>query len=316
MISVIVPTAHRPQLLMRALKSVLTQSMSDLEVIVVVDGPNPETTKLLSDIADDRLRFVQNPRSLGGAGARNVGIRAARGEWIAFLDDDDEWLEDKLELQLAAAGPVRDNIIVSCLSYVVTPLQCYIWPRRLYDNASPLGEYLFDRRTWFRGDVMLQCSSLLMSRQLALELMFKPDHDDWDMLLRAVNAKDAKIVNVNKSLVIHHTEDGRGSLGASFDWRKSLTWADNNRSLISPRAYAGFCLTIVSPQAAKAADYSAFFFLLYRAFRYGSPRLIHITLYFAIWLVPIHRRQKLRSAWYRQPRSRTVCSRTENNGPN
>ena len=53
MISVIVPTAHRPQLLMRALKSVLTQSMSDLEVIVVVDGPNPETTKLLSDIADD-----------------------------------------------------------------------------------------------------------------------------------------------------------------------------------------------------------------------------------------------------------------------
>ena len=107
MISVIVPTAHRPQLLRRAVNSVLAQSMSDLEVVVVIDGPDLETTQLLSDIADRRLRFIQNPRSLGSAGARNVGIKAARGEWIAFLDDDDEWVRDKLELQLATAGPVN-----------------------------------------------------------------------------------------------------------------------------------------------------------------------------------------------------------------
>ena len=305
MISVIVPTAHRPQLLMRAVTSVLAQSMSDLEVVVVVDAPIClETTQLLSDIADRRLRFIQNPRSLGSAGARNVGIKAARGEWIAFLDDDDEWLRDKLELQLATAGPVNHLVIVSCLSYVVTPLQRYIWPRHIYDGASSLDEYLFDRRTWFRGDVMMQCSSLLMSRQLSLELMFTPEHDDWDILLRAVNAKGVRIVSVGKPLVIHHTEDGRNSLGASFDWRKSLMWADNNRSLINPRAYAGFCLTIVSPQAAKAGDYSAFLVLLYRAFRYGYPRPIHFALYLAIWLIPIRWRQKLRSLWYHPPRSR------------
>jgi glycosyltransferase involved in cell wall biosynthesis len=306
MISVIVPTVRRPKLLIRAVNSVLAQSTSDLEVVVVIDGPDPETTQLLSDIADRRLRFIQNLRSLGSAEARNVGIKAARGEWVAFLDDDDEWLRDKLELQLTVAGPVRHDVIVSCLSYVVTPLQRYIWPRRVYDNVSSLDEYLFDRRSWFRGDVMLQCSSLLMSRQLSRELMFTPEHDDWDMLLRAVNAKGVKIVSVNKPLVMHHTEDGRHSLGASFDWRRSLTWADSNRSLISPRAYAGFCLTIVSPQAAKAGDYSAFFVLLYRALSNGSPRPIHFALYLAIWLIPIHRRQKLRSLWYRPPKSRNV----------
>src|SRR5271154_5116163 len=305
MISVIVPTAHRPQLLMRAVTSVLAQSMSDLEVVVVVDAPIClETTQLLSGIADRRLRFIQNPRSLGSAGARNVGIKAARGEWIAFLDDDDEWLKDKLELQLATAGPVNHFVIVSCLSYVVTPLQRYIWPRHIYDGASSLDEYLFDRRTWFRGDVMLQCSSLLMSRQLSLELMFTPEHDDWDILLRAVKAKGVRIVSVGKPLGIHHTEDGRDSLGASFDWRKSLMWADDNRSLINPRAYAGFCLTIVSPQAAEAGDYSAFLVLLYRAFHYGYPRPIHFALYLAIWLIPIRWRQKLRSLWYHPPRSR------------
>ncbi len=298
MISVIVPTVHRPQLLSRAINSILAQSISDLEVVVVIDGPDPETVRLLNDIADRRLRFIQNAQSLGSAEARNVGIRAARGEWIAFLDDDDEWLKDKLELQLAAAESVNHLVVVSCLSHVVTPLQRRVWPRRIYDNTSRLDEYLFDRRSWFRGDVMLQCSSLLMSRQLCRELMFGPEHDVWDLLLRAVSTKGAKIVTVNKPLVIHHTEDGRDSLGANFNWRKSLLWADNNRSLISRRAYAGFCLTIISPQAAKAGDYTAFFVLLYRAFRYGYPRPIQLALYLSIWLIPMRRRQKLRSLWH------------------
>jgi glycosyltransferase involved in cell wall biosynthesis len=315
MISVIIPTARRPRLLLRAVNSVIAQSSSDLEVVVVIDGPDPETTRVLNDIDDHRLRVIENPKSLGGAGARNVGIKAARGEWVAFLDDDDEWVRAKLERQLAAAGPVCHFVIISCLSYVVTPLQRYIWPRRVYDNLVPLAEYLFDRRGWFRGDVMLQCSSLFMSRELCLELMFAPEHDDWDLLLRAVTTKGARIVTVNEPLVIHHTEDGRASLGASFDWKKSLAWANNNRDLISPRAYAGFCLTIVAPQAAKVGDYSAFFILLYSAFIYGSPRPIHFALYIGIWLIPMRRRQKLRSLWYRLqnlwPEARPVGDPTE-----
>jgi hypothetical protein len=166
-----------------------------------------------------------------------------------------------------------------------------------------LDEYLFDRRSWFRGDVMLQCSSLFMRRSLSRELLFGPVHDDWDMLLRAVGGKGIKIVTVNSPLVIHHTEDGRESLGASFDWRKSLQWADANRLLIGPRAYAGFCLTIISPQAAKSGDYSAFFTLLYQAFCQGAPRPIQLALYLAIWLIPMRQRQKLRSIRYHSPQS-------------
>jgi GT2 family glycosyltransferase len=303
MISVIVPTARRPQLVTRAVKSALAQSLTNLEVVVVIDGPDPETTRALGAIADRRVRLIQNILPLGSAGARNVGVEAAQGEWVAFLDDDDEWLKDKLELQMAAMsadGPV----IVSCLNSVATSLQRYIWPRRVYDNATPLDEYLFDRRSWFRGDVMLQCSSLLMSRQLCRELLFRPVHDDWDMLLRATKTKGATIVTLRQPLVVHHTEDGRESLGASFDWRSSLEWADSCG--FSRRAYAGFCLTIIAPQAAKAGDYSAFFVLLYRAVRHGSPRPVHLALYLAIWLIPMHRRQKLRSLWYRRPRSRAV----------
>ncbi len=57
----------------------------------------------LGKIADKRLRVIQNAERLGSAQARNVGIASALGEWVAFLDDDDEWVSNKLELQLAAA---------------------------------------------------------------------------------------------------------------------------------------------------------------------------------------------------------------------
>jgi glycosyltransferase involved in cell wall biosynthesis len=300
MISVIVPTLRRPQLLLRAIESVLAQSFSNFELIVVVDGPDQETIKLTSSVTDARFRFIQNHRSLGSAEARNVGIRAATGNWIAFLDDDDEWTPDKLASQLGAVTPVRLNVIVSCLSIVVTPLRRYIWPHRIYDNRISIDEYLFDRRSWFRGDVMLQCSSLLMSKQLALELLLSDPHDDWDLLLRAVKERGAEIVTLDKPLVIHYTEDNRSSLGASFDWRTSLSWADQRRSLMTPRAYAGFLLTIIAPQAAKMRDGAAFWKLIYQACTRGSPRLIHIALYLAIWIVPMNRRQKLRSLLLRR----------------
>jgi GT2 family glycosyltransferase len=304
-ISVIIPTLRRAQLLSRAIKSVLAQTLRDLELIVIVDGDDPDTTQLLATICDPRLRYVQNPHSLGSAEARNVGIRLARGEWIAFLDDDDEWTNDKLEKQILAADGIDGEAIVSCLSRVVTPLRQYVWPTRTYDNRSSLDEYLFDRRSLFRGDAMLQCSSLFMRQELCAELLFRPEHDDWDLLLRAVKLKGAKIITVNDALVVHYIEDGRSSLGSSFDWRKSLSWAQRSRALIRPRAYAGLCLTIIAPQAAKRRDVRAFFTLLYQAFRYGSPRLIHLALYFVIWLVPMELRQRLRSRVV--PQHSTTC---------
>ena len=102
LVSVIIPTTRRPDLVLRALQSVFTQTHSNLEAIVVVDGPNPETLAVLSAMIEPRLRVMHNPASLGPGVARNLGAAAAHGIWLAFLDDDDEWLPEKLERQLAA----------------------------------------------------------------------------------------------------------------------------------------------------------------------------------------------------------------------
>jgi glycosyltransferase involved in cell wall biosynthesis len=91
-------------LLEEAVASVLGQTRSDLELVVVDDGSVDDTPGVLHGLAaqDARIRVLRNSAPLGGAAARNVGIRAAQGEYVAFIDDDTVWGSDKLEQQLNA----------------------------------------------------------------------------------------------------------------------------------------------------------------------------------------------------------------------
>lgn len=96
-VSVIIPTYNRAHLLERAIKSVLRQSYSSLELIVVDDGSKDETPMVISKYP---LRYVRLPSNRGVALARNRGILKARGNLIAFLDSDDEFLPPKIEKQI------------------------------------------------------------------------------------------------------------------------------------------------------------------------------------------------------------------------
>lgn len=101
-VSVIVPTRNRSRLLALTLASALDQWGVELEVIVVDEGSTDDTMTLLNQLGDPRVRVIQHAVPLGKSAARNHGIAEARGEWIAFLDDDDIWAPDKLHLQLQA----------------------------------------------------------------------------------------------------------------------------------------------------------------------------------------------------------------------
>jgi len=287
LVSVVIPTIRRPKLVLRALSSVFRQTYQKLEAIVVVDGPDEETIAALGSIDDPRLRVIVNPRSLTAAGARNVGADHAIGEWLAFLDDDDEWLPGKIETQLAFASR-RDAILVSCLSRVVTPTASFTRPLVAYDNSVPLDEYLFDRRSLFGSTNFIQTSSYLMPRSLFDKVRFNVNspHDDWDFILRLSKQLGVRIEMAPEILVILYSEEQRPSLSTNGSWRDSLVWIDGIRSLVTRRAYSGFCLCVVGSRAAKARTYSAFFLLIYRAFRFGSPRISHILPFIGYWLSP------------------------------
>lgn len=100
LVSVIIPVYNRESTIQRALDSVLNQSYTKLEIIVVDDGSSDKTVEVVKGYKDERVKLICLKQNGGANAARNKGICAAKGEYIAFQDSDDEWLEDKLLLQI------------------------------------------------------------------------------------------------------------------------------------------------------------------------------------------------------------------------
>lgn len=104
MITVITPTYNRAEYLGNAIDSVLSQTYKDFELIIIDDNQfdseaRKKTEDVLCKYLDPRIKYLKNPRNLGGAAARNRGVDMAKGEYIAFLDDDDIYLPERLEVQ-------------------------------------------------------------------------------------------------------------------------------------------------------------------------------------------------------------------------
>lgn len=107
-VSVVIPTYNRGTTIRDSVGSVLRQTFTDLELIVVDDCSSDNTLDVLRDIQDPRLRIERHDVNKGSSAARNTGIRVAKAPYVAFQDSDDEWLPTKLERQVAAleaAGP-------------------------------------------------------------------------------------------------------------------------------------------------------------------------------------------------------------------
>ena len=101
-VTVVLPTYDREPLLWRSIRSVLDQTYEDFELIIVDDGSTDATAESVARFGDRRLRCIRLAENRGAAAARNVGIRAATGRFIAFQDSDDEWLPSKLERHMRA----------------------------------------------------------------------------------------------------------------------------------------------------------------------------------------------------------------------
>jgi len=98
-VSVIIPTYNRARFVTKAIDSVLAQTYTDYEIIVIDDGSSDNTREILGPYMD-KIQYIYQENA-GASAARNPGISAATGEWVAFLDSDDEWLPEKLSIQMA-----------------------------------------------------------------------------------------------------------------------------------------------------------------------------------------------------------------------
>jgi glycosyltransferase involved in cell wall biosynthesis len=179
--SVVIPTRDRPELLELTLQSVLAQRGVDLEVIIVDDGAGTGTALLVEQVGDLRVQRLVNKGASGVSRARNLGIEAARAEWIAFCDDDDLWAPEKLKAQIASAAAcsrgwvyagdvtVDDELRVRAGSPPPPPLEVVTALRK--HNAVPAGA----------SNVMVRRDVLETAGHFDPELRTS---EDWDLWLR------------------------------------------------------------------------------------------------------------------------------------
>lgn len=287
-VSVVIPTRNRPELVVKAVESAFGQAFGNLEVIVVIDGEDSLTRNALDVFCDARLRVISLPVNVGGAEARNIGVRAARGEWVAFLDDDDEWLPHKLSRQMEAARQSQAAWpIISTQMIVRTPAYELIGPLRSYEPEKSISEFLFCRKSLRDGPFAMQTSTLIMRRELMLAIPFRSGlrrHQDWDWLLRAERNPGVEFTVIDEPLVIYRTEDGRESVGRLQDWEFSLAWGKEMRDFFSAKAYSWFLASECASRAVKSrAGFRVYVEIAWQFLFDGRPSL-QATIMMAVFL--------------------------------
>jgi glycosyltransferase involved in cell wall biosynthesis len=296
---------------LRALRSVLSQTLGDLELIVVIDGPDTQALDAVSQTGDSRVRVLSLPASLGCGGARRAGFDAARGRWFAWLDDDDEWMPEKLASQLETAKKSRfAEPIISCRLIGRSEKHDYIWPRRLPGEGEPISEYIFCRKRLLWGDGLVQSSTLFSSSSLMRAVPIRAElrkHEDYDWLLRAC-ARDGtglEFVAEETPLSIWHNDQQRDRMStkAKPDWRSSHQWIQDVKPAVTPRAYASFLLNHLSLKAVTIGDFRALPQLFTEALRHGRPGISDILVFISNCLLPIRLHGRLGRSFARLSRS-------------
>lgn len=203
-VSVVVPTRDRWSVLSRtALRGALVQTGVDVEVIVVDDGSTTQAADDLPGLDDPRVRCVRHPEPRGVAAARNAGLREARGEWVAFLDDDDLWSPRKLRAQVDAARAGAAGFAYAGAVWVDEARQL------VYGHAPPSPSTL--ARDLLRWNVLWGGASNVIARRDVLEASRGFDEGlfqlaDWDLWIRLAQTAQAAVVeDVLVALLVHPT---------------------------------------------------------------------------------------------------------------
>lgn len=205
-VSVIITTYNRPDLLPRAINSVLNQTFDNLECIVVDDcSPGSETKTLVQSVDDERLRYIRHDKNRGVSAARNTGIERSQGEYIAFLDDDDEWLPTKIQKQISVFDDLSD-------SYAIV----YCWMDYYSDNQD---EIIEKYRPKLEGNIFPKTldgqpigstSTLVVRKDIAEEFdgfdESLPRGVDGDFIRRV--SQEYKVDYVPEALVRYYIEHG------------------------------------------------------------------------------------------------------------
>lgn len=167
----------------RAINSVLNQTYQNFEIIIVDDNSSDCTAKIIEDYQnrDKRFKFVKHKTRKGAAAARNTGIKIATGEYISFLDSDDEWLPNKLECELKVMLENKDCIICSCNHVFVNGICNKIVIEPVLKNSVVSQKIVLRGECFTTNDFTVKREALIKINGYDESL---PARQDWDLWIR------------------------------------------------------------------------------------------------------------------------------------
>lgn len=198
-ISVVIPAFNRGQTIFKCLESVINQTYSAMEILVVDDGSTDNTRDIVSNFPSDKV-FLLRQHHKGAQAARNKGIISAKGEYIAFLDSDDEWMPQMLEESVRCLLENGYGCVVYSDCYVQKETRKVLW--ELPDCEGDSYEFLLKKP----GPTI----SFLVRKKLLLEIGLLDErvaaYQEWDTAIRL--AQKANFIHIHEPLYIYNLHEG------------------------------------------------------------------------------------------------------------
>lgn len=207
LVSVVIPAYNAATTIRDTVQSALSQTFASIEVLVVDDGSRDNTIAVVNGIADPRVRLIVQPNG-GAAAARNTGIEASEGRWVAFLDADDLWVPHKLRAQLDALEMVTDAFASQSSAYLVDDQMRILDTRRCIQPEN-------DLLTFLRFQNLPAAASSWIVRRDVLEAIGGFDTslgilEDWDLSIKL--ARFGRPLNLEEPLTLYRQHPGNRSL--------------------------------------------------------------------------------------------------------
>lgn len=290
-VSVVIPTYNRAEFLRSAISSVLKQTYKDFEIIVVDDASSDHTSKVVNGFNCEGMRYIRHRSNKGEAQARNTGMLNASGDYIAFLDDDDEWLPEKLAAQVRILDNSPEELGLVYSGYFILDVNS----RKALGQRNPSKRgYIYE--SILRGNLIGSPSTVVLRRKCLdkvgmfdQNISYGLDHDLWIRISRYY-----RFEYVDKPLVKYHIHPSRLSTNPEIKAKGIVDMINKygKRVILENRYYRNSFLSIGIEFCEKGSMVEGRKMLL-KAIRY-NPRRIHSYFYFLISLLNHHNFLKLK----------------------
>jgi glycosyltransferase involved in cell wall biosynthesis len=213
-VSVIIPTRNRSQLIRRAIQSVQDQTYHDFEIIIVDDASTDDTAEVVGEFEDQKIKYIRHEQTKGAPAARNTAVRISNGEYIAFIDDDDEWLPEKLQMQISAfrAAKPKVGIVYSAFWRIEGTKKTFFPSAKIRKKQGNLQKALLSGN-------FIGLPTAIVKRQCFEKAGFFdesfPRLQDWEFFIRC--AQQYQFMYIDKPLLIsYHTDKSISSDHTAF----------------------------------------------------------------------------------------------------